>query len=435
MSSTTKSSILPAVFALAFAGGVCLLPVACEPGPPAPPQGVVDGGLLQESDGGSFADRPVCPENVRTCAGACSDGGSICLGNCGFLPPVRYPLPGNLMDLAAGDLQGDGNEDLVVANSQGDHLAVLLNQGAGRFQLPSLWRADAPTSVALAPIDGNSSVDVLFANSGDSTLALYGGSGTGVFSTLTSTSAATPPTASSLHDVVVWSESSGARRVAVINADTEAVTVHPVNADGSFGQGASYATPSGPTSLVVEDFNGDGLRDIAVSLSTACSGDNTSCQGVGLLLGQGDGSFAAMRVTQTGGTPRGIAAARVDIDAVMDLVVADSSNHQVLVLLGRLDGSFFLQTAYPTIRFPNRVVLTDINRDSVADLVVGSLGNELSVLLGQPGGTFSAQVPITASTVEVDVRAMVAADFDRDNTRDLAVLTPTGVQLLWGVCR
>jgi hypothetical protein len=81
------------------------------------------------------------------------------------------------------------------------------------------------------------------------------------------------------------------------------------------------------------------------------------------------------------------------------------------------------------------VLFTDINRDTVPDLVVGSLGNEVGVLLGQPGGTFAAQVPLVASTTESDVRALVSSDFDRDNYRDLAVLTPTGVQMLWGICR
>jgi hypothetical protein len=119
----------------------------------------------------------------------------------------------------------------------------------------------------------------------------------------------------------------------------------------------------------------------------------------------------------------------------MDLVVADSSRHQVLVLSGRGDGSFFVQASYPTVRSPSRLVLVDINRDSLPDLVVGGLGSELSVLLGQPGGTFAAQVPLTASTQESGVRALAAADFDKDGSNDLAVLTGTGVQLLWGVCR
>ena len=38
------------------------------------------------------------------------------------------------MGIAAGDLQGDGREDLMVTNFSGDANAVYLNEGAGMFR-------------------------------------------------------------------------------------------------------------------------------------------------------------------------------------------------------------------------------------------------------------------------------------------------------------
>jgi hypothetical protein len=343
---------------------------------------------------------------------------------------VRYPLGGEQSDLAVGDLQGDGAEDLVTANTRGQAISVLLNRRQGLFQTPSLWGASPPTSLTLARLDANASLDVLFASGAGSTLGVYRGQGNGTFDSLVSA-----PSGSGLRGVAVW-ESNGSRRAAVLNADSQVVSVFPVNGDGSLGTKVDYSAPTGLHSLVVADFNGDGRSDLAVSHSDACtSAENTACQSVSVLLGKSDDTFEAQRITSTGGTPLGLVAARLDTDVLMDLVVADSSRHQVLVLSGRGDGSFFVQASYPTVRSPSRLALVDINRDSLPDLVVGGLGSELSVLLGQPGGTFAAQVPLTASTQESGIRALAAADFDKDGSNDLAVLTGTGVQLLWGVCR
>ncbi|WNG13410.1 FG-GAP repeat domain-containing protein [Cystobacter fuscus] len=447
--SSTRNSAFSSLLLVPLLGALCLLPVACEEPPRRPPPigdnpgtgnpgnpdnpgpgGDADGGLVLASDGGTFEAKPSCTGGSTSCQGACPDGGAVCLGNCGFLPPVRYVLGGDQVELAVGDLQNDGSEDLVTADTSGRAIAVLLNRRQGLFQTPSLWRAEQPTSMVLARLDGNSSLDVLTTNSGNSTLGLYRGLGNGSFERLLSS-----PSAPLLRDLTVWEE-NGSRRVAAINAGTQEVSVFPVNGDGSLGTATSYRAPPEPRALVVTDFNGDGRPDLAVAHAAACaSTQDTACESVGLLLGQSDGTFAAQRITQTGGTPIGLVAARLDGDALPDLIVADSRRNQVIVLIARGDGSFFAQASYPTVRSPSRLLLMDVNRDTVPDLVVGSLGNEVGVLLGQPGGSFAAQVALPATNLEAGIRALASADFDKDGFNDLAVLTGSGVQLLWGICR
>ncbi|WP_395853332.1 FG-GAP repeat domain-containing protein [Cystobacter fuscus] len=446
--SSTRNSAVPTLRLVPLLSALCLFLVACpgEPRPPPPigdnpgtggpgtpgqpgPGSDADGGLVLASDGGTFEAKPSCAGGT-SCQGACPDGGTVCLGNCGFLPPVRYALGEDQADLAVGDLQNDGFEDLVTADTGGRVISVLLNRRQGLFQTPSLWRAEQPTSMALTRLDGNAALDVLTTNSGNSTLGLYRGRGDGTFERLLST-----PSAAPLRDVKVWEE-NGNRRVAAIKADTQEVSVFAVNGDGSLGTATSYLASPEPRSLVVSDFNGDGRTDLAVAHAATCASmQDTTCESVGVLLGQSDGTFAAQRFTQTGGTPLGLVAARLDGDNLSDLVVADSRRNQVLVLISRGDGSFFVQASYPTVRSPSRLLLMDVNRDSVPDLVVGSLGNEVGVLLGQPGGSFAAQVALSASNLEAGIRALASSDFDKDGSNDLAVLTGSGVQLLWGICR
>ncbi|ATB34828.1 hypothetical protein CYFUS_000235 [Cystobacter fuscus] len=444
--SSTRNSTVPTLLMVPLLSALCLLLVACpgnpgppplggNPGPGSPgnpdpgPGSDADGGLVQASDGGTFDAKPSCTGG-SSCQGSCPDGGAVCLGNCGFLPPVRYALGGDQVDLAVGDLQNDGFDELVTADTGGKVISVLLNRRQGLFQTPSLWRAEQPTSMALAKLDGNESLDVLTTNGGNSTFGLYRGRGDGSFERLLSS-----PSAALLRDLKVWEE-NGTRRVAAIKADTQEVSVFAVNGDGSLGTATSYLASPEPRALVVTDFNGDGRPDLAVAHATTCaSTQDTTCESVGVLLGQSDGTFAAQRFTQTGGTPIGLVAARLDLDALPDLIVADSRRHQVLVLLARGDGSFVVQASYPTVRSPTRLLLMDVNRDSVPDLVVGSLGNEVGVLLGQPGGTFAPQVALSASNLEAGIRALASSDFDKDGVNDLAVLTGTGVQMLWGICR
>jgi hypothetical protein len=57
------------------------------------------------------------------------------------------------------------------------------------------------------------------------------------------------------------------------------------------------------------------------------------------------------------------------------------------------------------------------------------------VYRGQSNGTLASQVVLTASSSAQRFRGLVAADLDGDNSRDLALLTSDGLQLLWGLCR
>jgi hypothetical protein len=44
-------------------------------------------------------------------------------------------------------------------------------------------------------------------------------------------------------------------------------------------------------------------------------------------------------------------------------------------------------------------------------------------------------LPLIASTQESGIRTLASSDFDKDGANDLAILTGSGVQMLWGICR
>jgi hypothetical protein len=80
-------------------------------------------------------------------------------------------------DVAIGDVDGNGFEDIVVANLSTSGLSVLLSQGGGAFS-PEV-RIDPgilPRSVEIADVDADSRMDIVAA-AGGSTRVLFGAGG------------------------------------------------------------------------------------------------------------------------------------------------------------------------------------------------------------------------------------------------------------------
>jgi hypothetical protein len=126
----------------------------------------------------------------------------------------------------------------------------------------------------------------------------------------------------------------------------------------------------------------------------------------------------------------------LDRDVRPELMVADSSRDQVILLRGRGDGTFLTPLTYPSVDAPERLALADLNGDSVMDVVAASsTEGRVSVYLGQSNATLASQVVLTAASSAQRLRGVVAADLDKDNAQDLALLTSDGLQLLWGFCR
>ncbi|MDZ4754325.1 MAG: VCBS repeat-containing protein [Phycisphaerae bacterium] len=67
--------------------------------------------------------------------------------------------------MSPGDVDGDGDADVVMANELGSNVAVLLNQGDGTFATAAFYGAgSAPRSVAVGDLDGDGHTDIVVTN-------------------------------------------------------------------------------------------------------------------------------------------------------------------------------------------------------------------------------------------------------------------------------
>jgi hypothetical protein len=195
-----------------------------------------------------------------------------------------------------------------------------------------------------------------------------------------------------------------------------------IQANGTLVAGQSYPVGDRPSALVVGDFNGDGVPDLAV----ANAGDND----VSILLGAGDGTFHEVTDAAghplrpaAGADPGALAVGDFNGDGIPDLAVADAGTDTITILLGKGDGTFQALTPFPVPAAPGQhltaLTTADFDGDGRADLAValdGSPGHVV-VFLGNGDGTFRAGQD---ATVGNDPVALAAADFNRDGLPDLA---------------
>jgi hypothetical protein len=324
---------------------------------------------------------------VANCGATLNDCGrgvvGVLLGNGDgtFNPPVTYVAGGGVaMSVAVEDMNNDGKLDLVVANGCDSHgcdhavIGVLLGNDDGTFQ-PALTYSSGgyyADSVAVGDVNNDGKPDLLVANFCSDTTCTDGGVG-----------------------------------------------VLLGNGDGSFGTALSYNSGGIQTdSIVVTDVNNDAKPDLLVTNECA---SRTNCNGsVGVLLGNGDGTFQPSTTYGSGGAAaESVAVADVNNDGRLDLMVANQQGLSpcfgcaVGVLLGNGDGTF--QPALSYSSGGSSISVRDVNGDDKPDLVLASY--PVSVLLGDGDGTF--QPGVTYGSGGGTTFSVAVADINGDGGPDV----------------
>ncbi len=205
--------------------------------------------------------------------------------------------------------------------------------------------------------------------------------------------------------------------IAVANQNDNTVSVL-LGGGGGFSNapGSPFAAGNQPYAIATGDFNRDGRLDLAITNV----GNNT----VTVLLGNGFGGFtpAPGSPFATGNWPTSIAAADLDGDGNVDLVIAYAKDNRIAILRGNGSGGFTpLSTAAPCSSFPYVVTVGDFNGDGMQDLAVGCWGhntNSAVVLLNDGTAKSFAAHPLNIANW---VHSLVAKDINGDGQVDLVI--------------
>src|SRR5438477_4511287 len=99
-----------------------------------------------------------------------------------FLDELEYSSGAGRAAIAVGDLNQDGWQDLVTANSTDNTVSILLGRGDGTFATHVDYATGkGPSSVAIADLNGDGKLDLVVTNATDNTVSVLKGNGDGTF--------------------------------------------------------------------------------------------------------------------------------------------------------------------------------------------------------------------------------------------------------------
>ncbi|EDQ85499.1 uncharacterized protein MONBRDRAFT_11774 [Monosiga brevicollis MX1] len=324
----------------------------------------------------------------------------------------------------ATDLDGDGHVDIIVGCKKDSHVYWLRGLGGGNFADAALILVAGSylTDVNVADLDGDGYMDLLAASLNEGTYTWCRGHGQAQFDAPRLLSTRTQVRSIGAYDM----DNDGLLDVVASSPGDNVIEWFRNLGNATFASESIQINTDKISSpaLVVIDVDGDGDLDVVKSQPTA-NGAVSWC------VNDGNGSFSTERVIVTGfDSPRYLAAADLDGNGWLDIVVGDRDAKHLLWLPNLGNGAFgprrLIQGSLNTLRM---VTTGDLDGDGQADVLCTKGEDEALWFRNEDSGASFAVRMLGISAV--GSYTMAAGDLNGDGLLDVITASSTNDFLAW----
>jgi len=265
--------------------------------------------------------------------------------------------------VALGDLDGDGDLDMAVANGSSDGNKVYLNDGTANFSNPiQSLGSKSSSAVALGDLDGDGDLDMAVANNFIGDTKVYRNEGTANF---------------------------------IISQ--------------------TYNSPD-CLAVVLGDLEGDGDLDMVLACDSGFSGND-------IFINDGNGGFTGTELSTSGKDVKSVALGDIDGDGDLDLVAGtgdhssfNSELDETRVYKNNGDGTFLTPALSIGLNRNSQIALGDLDNDGDLDIAVANSSlTDNKIYLNDGNGNFTE---LAQSLTGFNSSIVVLADIDQDNDLD-----------------
>lgn len=317
----------------------------------------------------------------------------------------------------ASDLNEDGYPDLTIVNEDTSDLRIFLNLAAGDARVDGFLLPTTPVGNRASPsepsdFNRDGHVDVCVVNIDDATVSVLLGGGDGTFAPQQLINVGTLPRGVAVLDIDGDGDTDIVNTNSGANGSAGNLSVLENDGNGVFSVVDTIeAGIANEWALAAADMNHDGRLDLVVG--------GRDAQALSVLGGNGDGTFSPIGSIGGVGPVWMLVVGDVDGDGAEDVSTASSSINRGAIVRGDGMGGFAAPVLYLTDAFPLATDLGDMDGDGDLDWMTSSFSGDWRLYENDGSGSFTFREEFAAPAA---ASCTLFADLDNDRDLDIVLI-------------